>query len=69
MTQEIWDIVQDIRKRKRRRANMAEQDMFSGLVRCIDCGEKMILHRAHTMAAVKNRFNPASLESYSLILA
>ncbi len=56
VTQEIWDIVQDIRKRKRRRANMAEQDMFSGLVRCIDCGEKMILHRSHTMAAVKNNF-------------
>jgi site-specific DNA recombinase len=56
VTKETWDIVQDIRKRKRRRANMAEQDMFSGLVRCIDCGEKMILHRAHTMAAVKNNF-------------
>lgn len=56
VAKETWDIVQDIRKRKRRRANMAEQDMFSGLVRCIDCGEKMILHRAHTMAAVKNNF-------------
>ncbi len=56
VTKETWDIVQDIRKRKRRRANMVEQDMFSGLVRCIDCGEKMILHRAHTMAAVKNNF-------------
>jgi len=56
VTKETWDIVQDIRKRKRRRANMAEQDMFSGLVRCIDCGEKMVLHRAHTMAAVKNNF-------------
>ena len=29
---------------------------FFGLVRCVDCGEKMILHRAHTMAAVKNNF-------------
>ncbi len=28
--------------------------MFSGLVRCLDCGEKMTLHRAHTIAAVKN---------------
>ncbi|MDA8097069.1 MAG: DUF4368 domain-containing protein, partial [Clostridia bacterium] len=56
VTKETWDIVQDIRKRKRRRANMAEQNMFSGLVRCIDCGETMVLHRAHTMAAVKNNF-------------
>jgi DNA invertase Pin-like site-specific DNA recombinase len=56
VSKEIWDIVQDIRRHKRRRANMAEQNMFSGLVRCIDCGETMVLHRAHTMAAVKNNF-------------
>ncbi|MDT3698092.1 MAG: recombinase family protein [Thermincola sp.] len=56
VTKETWDIVQDIRKHKRRRANMAEQNMFSGLVYCADCGETMILHRAHTMAAVKNNF-------------
>lgn len=28
---ETWDIVQDIRKHKRRRANMAEQNMFDSL--------------------------------------
>ncbi len=56
ITKEIWDIVQDIREHKRRRTNMEEQDMFSGLVRCLDCGEKMTLHRAHTIAAVKNNF-------------
>ncbi len=56
ITKEIWDIVQDIREHKRRRTNMEEQDMFSGLVRCIDCGEVMTLHRAHTMDAVKNNF-------------
>jgi len=56
VTKETWDIVQGIRKNKRRRANMAEQDMFSGLVHCLDCGKKMTLHRAHTMAAVKNNF-------------
>ncbi len=56
ITQEIWSIVQDIRKRKRRRANMAEQNMFSGLVYCIDCNQTLVLHRAHTMAAVKNNF-------------
>ena len=56
ITKEIWDIVQDIREHKRRRTNMEEQDMFSGLVRSNDCGEVMTLHRAHTMDAVKNNF-------------
>jgi len=56
ITQEIWSIVQDIRKRKRRRANMAEQNMFSGLVYCLDCNQTLVLHRAHTMDAVKNNF-------------
>lgn len=51
-----WDIVQDIRKRKRRRANMAEQNIFSGLIYCKDCKTTMVLHRAHTMDAVKNNF-------------
>lgn len=53
---QTWDIVQDIRAHKRRRANMAEQNIFSGLVYCADCGATMILHRAHTMDAVKNNF-------------
>ena len=56
VTQHTWEIVQDIRKHKRRRANMAEQNIFSGLVYCLDCGGTMVLHRAHTMDAVKNNF-------------
>ena len=36
-----WNIVQDIRSRKRRRANMAEQNIFSGLIYCKDCGTTM----------------------------
>lgn len=51
-----WEVVQDIRGRKRRRANMAEQNIFSGLIYCKDCGGTMVLHRAHTMDAVKNNF-------------
>ncbi len=51
-----WDIVQDIRSRKRRRANMAEQNIFSGLIYCKDCGTTTVLHRAHTMDAIKNNF-------------
>lgn len=30
--------------------------MFSGLVYCADCGGTLVLHRAHTMDAVKNNF-------------
>ena len=56
ISQQVWEIVQDIRKHKRRRANMAEQNIFSGLVYCADCGGTMVLHRAHTMDAVKNNF-------------
>ena len=36
VTQQTWEIVQDIRKHKRRRANMAEQNIFSGLANCQD---------------------------------
>ena len=53
---QTWEIVQDIRKHKRRRANFAEQNMFSGLVYCADCGRTMVLHRSHTMDAVNNNF-------------
>ena len=53
ITQQTWE---DIRKHKRRPAKMAEQNIFSGLVYCMDCGSTMVLHRAHTMDAVKNNF-------------
>ena len=53
---QTWEIVQSIRQHKRRRANFAEQNIFSGLVYCMDCGGTMVLHRAHTMDAVKNNF-------------
>ena len=54
--QQTWEIVQDIRKHRRRPAKMAEQNIFSGLVYCMDCGGTMVLHRSHTMEAVKNNF-------------
>ena len=58
--QTTWDIVQDIRRHKRRPAKMAEQNMFSGLIYCKDCGKAMVLSRAHTMDAVKNNFQCAT---------
>ena len=54
--QETWDIVQEVRSHKRRRTNMDEQNMFSGLVFCADCGKPMVLHRAHTMKPEQNNF-------------
>ena len=56
VTQETWDIVQRVRKNKRRRTKMDEQNKYSGLVVCADCGATMVLHRAHTMSASYNHF-------------
>ena len=53
---ETWKIVQEIRQHKRRRTNMDEQDMFSGLVYCADCGSTMTLSRAHTMKECQYNF-------------
>ncbi len=53
---EVWDIVQRVRKNKRRRTKMDEQNKYSGLVICADCGKAMVLHRAHTMSADYNHF-------------
>ena len=47
--QETWDIVQEVRSHKRRRTNMDEQNMFSGLVYCAYCCVSMVRPRAHTM--------------------
>ena len=35
---------------------MDEQNKYSGLVICADCGKTMVLHRAHTMSADYNHF-------------
>ena len=56
VSKEVWDIVQQVRKNKRRRTKMDEQNKYSGLVICADCGKTMVLHRAHTMSADYNHF-------------
>ena len=53
---ETWDIVRRVRQHKRRRTNMDEQNKYSGLVVCADCGSTMVLHRAHTMKPTQNNF-------------
>lgn len=42
---ETWDIVQRVRRGKRRPNKMGEQDMLSGLVECETCGTKHYLCR------------------------
>ncbi len=57
ITREQWEIVQDVRKHKKRTPKqMEEPNMFSGLVYCADCKKTMVLHRAHTMKASYNNF-------------
>ena len=46
VTQEQWDIVQEVRQHKKRvPKHMDEPNIFSGLVFCADCGKPLVLHR------------------------
>lgn len=57
VTQELWDIVQDVRQHKKRiPKQMEEPNIFSGLAFCADCGKPMILHRASTMKKTQYNF-------------
>ena len=50
ISQEQWEIVQEVRQHKKRTAkHMDEPNIFSGLVFCADCGKPLVLHRASTM--------------------
>ena len=50
ITQEQWDIVQDVRTHKKRTPKqMEEPNIFSGIAYCSDCKRTMVLHRASTM--------------------
>jgi hypothetical protein len=41
ITLDTWERVQELRKHKRRPAKTGKTNMFSGIVRCADCKEKM----------------------------
>lgn len=57
VTQELWDIVQDVRQHKKRiPKQMEEPNIFSGLAFCADCGKPMVLHRASTMKTAEYYF-------------
>ena len=54
---ETWDIVQELRKHKRRPAkHMETPNMFSGLTFCADCGAVMKLHRSSSMKEKQYNF-------------
>lgn len=57
ITQELWDIAQDVRQHKKRiPKQMEEPNIFSGLAFCADCGKPMVLHRASTMKKAEYYF-------------
>ena len=57
ISQEQWQIVQEVRQHKKRIAKqMDEPNLFSGLVFCADCGKPMVLHRATTMKKLEYNF-------------
>jgi len=56
ITQELWDIVRDVRAHKRRPPkHMDEPNMFAGLAFCADCGKPMVLYR--TEAIKRSQFH------------
>ena len=50
VSQELWEIVQEVRRHKRRPPkHMEEPNLFSGLVYCSDCGQCLVLCRTEKM--------------------
>ncbi len=56
-TKEQWDIVQNLRKQKKRIPKQMEApNIFSGITFCADCRRSMVLHRASTMKQANYNF-------------
>ena len=65
VSQETWDIVQDIRSHKKRPPkHMDTPNLFSGLIFCAGCGGTLILNRAHTMKETQNNFECSTYKKY-----
>lgn len=63
--QELWETARKVRQSKRRSVKeMDEPNPYSGLIFCADCGQKLNLHRAHTMAKSKNNFMCSTYKRY-----
>ena len=64
ITREVWDIVQEVRRHKRRAPKKIEApNLFSGLVYCADCGKLMRLHRTRVKDA--DSYNNFKCSTYS----
>lgn len=56
ITEDVWEIVQAVRQNKRRQTKIEEQNIFSGLIVCADCGKTMRLHRARSVPTSQHHF-------------
>ena len=54
--QHTWELVQEVRKNKRRVTRIGDQNIYSGLVYCADCGAKMTLFRTREKGPEKDEF-------------
>lgn len=54
--QETWELVQKNRQQRHRPTRQDEVALFSGMVFCADCGNKLFLHRAASMPAEKESY-------------
>ena len=53
---DTWERVQELRKNKRRPARTGKTNMFSGIVRCADCGEKLYYCTSKNFEARQDHF-------------
>lgn len=53
---DIWQRVQELRKNKRRPTRTGKTNMFSGIVRCADCGEKLYYCTSKNFEARQDHF-------------
>ena len=53
---DTWGRVQELRKNKRRPARTGKTNMFSGIVRCADCGEKLYYCTSKNFEARQDHF-------------
>ena len=53
---DTWERVQELRKNKRRPTRTGKTNMFSGIVRCADCGEKLYYCTSKNFEARQDHF-------------
>ena len=65
ISQELWDIIQDSRRHKKRtQKRLDTPGLFSGLVFCTNCGGTLTLHRAHSMKEGQVNFKCSTYGRY-----